>query len=58
MAWDDDDDWPPPERDPEILDNARRRIAEMRRQRETILRWAYAGIGVLLIVVILLATLR
>ena len=59
MAYDDDDDWPEPERDSEELRAAsRRRIAEMRRTRQRILRWTYAGLGVLLILVILLATLR
>ena len=54
MAYDDE-----PERDSEELRAAsRRRIAEMRRTRQRILRWTYAGLGVLLILVILLATLR
>ena len=59
MADDDDDDWPEPERDSEELRAAsRRRIAEMRRTRQRMLRWTYAGLGVLLVLVILLATLR
>ena len=59
MAYDDDDDWPEPERDPEKLEAARRSIAAgMRETRQKMLRWTYAGLGVLLIVVILLATLR
>ena len=58
MAYDDDDDWPEPERDPAKLEISRRRIAEMRKTRQRMLRWTYAGLGVLLILVILLATLR
>ena len=59
MAYDDDDDWPEPERDPEKLEAARRRIAAATRgSRRRLLRWTYAGLGILLIVVILLATLR
>ena len=59
MAYDDDDDWPEPERDSEELRAAsRRRIAEMRETRQRVLRWTYAALGVLLVVVILLATLR
>lgn len=58
MAYDDDDDWPEPERDPEKLALSRQRIAAIRESRKRILRWTYAGLGVLLIVVILLATLR
>jgi hypothetical protein len=55
---DDDDDWPEPERDPEKLEIARRRIASLADTRRRILRWTYAGLGILLIVVILIATLR
>ena len=58
MAYDDENDWPPPERDPEKLAAARERIAALRAQRQRMLRWTYAGLGVLLIVVLLLATLR
>ena len=58
MADDDDDDWPEPERDPEKLAIARERIAGMRETRKRLLRWTYAGLAILLIVVILLATLR
>ena len=58
MAYD-DDEWPPPERDPAKLDEARRRIAASNREmRQKVLRYVYAGLGILLIVVILLATLR
>lgn len=59
MAYDDDDDWPEPERDSEELRAAsRRRIAEIRQTRQRVLRWTYAGLGVLLVLVILLAILR
>lgn len=58
MAYDDDDDWPEPERDPEKLAIARERIAALASTRQRILRWTYAGLGLLLILVILLATLR
>ena len=59
MAYD-DDDWPEPERDPEKLEAARRSIAGGMRgeRRRTVLRWTYAGLAVLLIIVILLAILR
>ena len=58
MAYDDDDDWPPPERDPEKLEVARERMHSMAAQRQRMLRWTYAIIGVLVVLVILLATLR
>ena len=58
MAYDDDDEWPEPERDPEKLEIARQRLASMLDQRKRILRWTYAALGVLLILVIVLATLR
>jgi hypothetical protein len=58
MGYDDDDDWPEPERDPEKLAIAREQIAGMRDVRRRLLRWTYAGLAILVIVVILLATLR
>jgi len=59
VPYDDDgDDWPEPERDPEKLESARRRFAETREVRRRVLRWAYAILGVLLILVIVLAILR
>ncbi|HMN98089.1 MAG TPA: hypothetical protein PKD59_01615 [Miltoncostaeaceae bacterium] len=59
MAYDDDDDWPEPEHDPEKLDAARRQLAaDSRALRQKVLRYVYAGLGILLIIVILLATLR
>ena len=58
MAYDDEDDWPEPERDPETLAIARERIASLRETRKRMLRWTYAGLAILLILVVLLATLR
>ena len=57
MAYD-DDEWPEPERDPEKLAKARERMNSMAAQRQVMLRWTYAVIGVLLVIVILLAVLR
>ena len=34
MAYDDDEDWPEPERDPEKLERARQSIAATRQTRE------------------------
>ena len=52
-------DWPEPERDPAKLEEARRSIAaDTREMRQKVLRYVYAGLAILLIVVILLATLR
>ena len=58
MAYDDDDDWPEPERDPAKLEAARERMHSMAAQRQRMLRWTYAIIGLLLVLVILLAVLR
>lgn len=59
MAYDDEDDWPEPERDPAKLEEARRGLAaDSRALRTKVLRYVYAGLGILLIIVILLATLR
>lgn len=57
MAYD-DDDWPEPERDPEKLAVARDRMHSMAAQRQRMLRWTYAIIGVLVVIVILLAVFR
>jgi hypothetical protein len=59
VAYDAEDEWPEPERDPAKLDEARRRLAaDSRALRTKVLRYVYAGLGILLIIVILLATLR
>jgi hypothetical protein len=58
VPLDDDDDWPEPEADPEKLAQARKTLAGMAAVRRRALRWAYAGLGVLLIVVIVLALTR
>jgi hypothetical protein len=59
VAYDDEDEWPEPERDPAKLDAARRQLAaDSRALRQKVLRYVYAGLGILVIVVILLATLR
>lgn len=57
MAYD-DDEWPEPERDPEKLAVARDRMHSMAAQRQRMLRWTYAIIGVLVVIVILLAVFR
>ena len=54
----DDDEWPEPERDPEVLENARRQLRDLQEMRRRLLRWTYAGLGILLIIVIVLATTR
>jgi hypothetical protein len=58
VAYDDEDDWPEPERDPEKLAEARRKIAGIREARQRILRWTYFGLALLLALVIVLATVR
>lgn len=59
MAYDDEDEEPRPELSPEERAAAsRERIVSMREMRKSLLRWVYAGLAVLLIIVILLATLR
>jgi len=59
MAYDDEDEEPRPQLSPEELEAAsRERIIGMREMRKSLLRWVYAGLAVLLIIVILLATPR
>lgn len=61
MGYDDDDDdgWPPPERDPEKLEHMKAEIHRtVTAANRTVLRWVYAGLAVLVIVVIVLALTR
>jgi hypothetical protein len=59
MAYEDEDEERRPELSPEEIEAASRaRMMSMREMRKSLLRWVYAGLAVLLIVVILLATLR
>lgn len=58
MADDDNDDWPPPETDPETIENARSQLRSARRGQEKILRWSYAIIAVLVILIIVLVATR
>ena len=60
MGYDDEDDgWPPPERDPEKLDHMRREINRtVREANRRVLRWVYFGLAVLLIAVVVLALTR
>jgi hypothetical protein len=58
MAWDDDDDWPELDRDPEAQERRRRALGEVAIWRRKALRWAYAAIAVLIVVVIVVALSR
>lgn len=58
MGWDDDDDWPEPDHDEESLERRRKAIRDMAAVRRNFIRAAYAGLGILLIVVIVLALTR
>lgn len=58
MAYDDDDDWPEPERDPEKLAIARERLHGMQATSQRVLRYTYAGLALLVIVLIVLVALR
>lgn len=58
MAYDDEE--PEPERvtDPEALERSRQSIRELYEVRRNVLRWVYAGLALLAIIVIVLATTR
>lgn len=58
MAYDDEE--PEPERvtDPEALRRSRQGIRDLYEVRRRVLRWVYAGLAVLAIVVIVLAATR
>ena len=56
MAWDDDEEWPELSDDPEAVERRRRASREIANAKQKALRWAYAGLGFLIILVIFLAT--
>lgn len=58
MAYDDDDDWPDPETDPEKIENAKRQLRAAKAKQQRILQISYMVIGVLVVLVIVLAYLR
>jgi hypothetical protein len=55
-----DDEEPEPRRitDPEELERSRQGIRELYEVRRTVLRWVYAGLAVLVIIVVVLALTR
>ena len=55
-----DDEEPEPRRitDPEELERSRQGIRELYQVRRTVLRWVYAGLAVLVIIVVVLALTR
>ena len=57
MGWD-DDDWPEADHDPESLERRRKAIEDMASVRRMFIRAAYAGLGILVIVVVVLALTR
>lgn len=58
MAYDDEEPEPEPLRDPEKLEQSRARIREFYEVRRTVLRWVYAGLAVLVIIIVVLAATR
>ncbi|MGD9571248.1 MAG: hypothetical protein AB7V62_05135 [Thermoleophilia bacterium] len=58
MAYDDEEPEPRRITDPEELERSRESIRDLYAVRRTVLRWVYAGLGVLAIVVIVLALTR
>ena len=53
-----DDDWPPPLEDPEEIKQARENARSVIYRHRAALRYVYAGLGILLILVIVLALTR
>ncbi len=53
-----DDDWPPPLKDPEEIEKARRNLRGITQTHRAALRYVYAGLAILLILVIVLALTR
>lgn len=55
VAWDDDEDWPELPDDPESVERRRRAMREVADVKRRALRWAYAGLGFLIALVLYLA---
>jgi hypothetical protein len=55
VAWDDDEEWPKLDDDPEAVERRRKAMSEVAVWRRKALRWAYAVIAILIVVVILVA---
>lgn len=58
MAWDDDDEYAKLPDDPESVEKRRVLNATAAAQRARILRWAYAVLAILIVLVIVLAVTR
>ncbi len=56
MAWDDEEEWPDLAKDPDALERRRQAMRQMSDMRRRALRWAYAGLGLLIVLVIYLAS--
>ncbi len=56
MAWDDDEEWPELSDDPDAVERRRQASREIAAAKQKALRWAYAGLGFLIVLVIFLAT--
>lgn len=55
MGWDDDEEWPELSDDPESVERRRQASREIANARQKALRWAYAGLGFLIALVLILA---
>ena len=55
MAWDDDEEWPELPDDPESVERRRQAMRQVAEARQKALRWAYAGLGFLIALVVYLA---
>jgi hypothetical protein len=58
MAYDDEEPEPRRVTDPEELDRSRQGIRELYEVRRNVLRWVYAGLAVLVIIIVVLAVTR
>lgn len=55
MGWDDDEEWPELSDDPDAVEARRKASAQISAARQKALRWAYAALGFLIVLVIFLA---
>lgn len=56
MSTHDDDDWPAPADDPEVIENAKQQLRKFTDVQRRALRWAYFGITILVVLIVVLAT--
>lgn len=53
-----DDDWAPPSDDPAVIENAKARLRDIKAVQAKALRWAYMGIALLVILIVIIIVVK